>query len=75
MTMRDGRDDVFVRTESSSPSTRTVTGFAGRAEGAFTKGLPLPSGGRKPAQRAASFDGAAVKSAFALLSQKVTKAI
>ena len=48
--------------------------FAGCAEGAFAKGLPLPSGGRKPAQRAASFDGEAVKSAFALLSQKVTKA-
>ena len=39
------------------------------------KGLPLLSEGRKPAQRAASFDGEAVKSAFALLSQKVTKAI
>ena len=47
----------------------SVRGLAKRAERAFLKAALCPS-----ESATAPFDGSAVKSAFALLSQKVTKA-
>ena len=57
--MRDGRDDVF---DSGGGLKKTVTIDTDRH-------APAPS-----ESATAPFDGSAVKSAFALLSQKVTKA-
>ena len=82
MTMCDGRDGLLHNGCDISNIVTIVTDrhgllrkFRGVCRGGLLKGLPLLSEGRKTAQRTASFDGEAVKSAFALLSQKVTKAI
>ena len=59
VTMRDGRDDVF---DSGGGLKKTVTIDTDRHAPAHSESATAP------------FDGSAVKSAFALLSQKVTKA-
>ena len=66
MTMRDGRDDVF---GTGGGLKKTVTIDTDR------HGYEVATGDPHPSESAtAPFDSSAVKSAFALLSQKVTKA-
>ena len=81
----DGRDDVFgsgVGIKKTVTIVTTDTGQClGGVQGALFKGRPCWGAARRqrgkapyhPVGRKCAFDGSAVKSAFALLLEKVTK--